>query len=81
MLCPLWSIANKEKSKCIEDECGMVALCRPELIADLRPYDECPNGHKEAVDVSGSDTPEGYLEMLCTAEDCDERWLVPEGDS
>jgi len=77
MLCPFWSIANKKQSKCIEKECGMVALCRPELIADLRPYNECPKGHTETTEVTSPDTPEGYREWICLAEDCNERWLIP----
>jgi len=77
--CPLWSIATQAKTECMEKECGMVALCRPELIEQLRPIDVCPRGHKNITDITGSEYPDGVRLMVCLEEDCGEQWLIKGG--
>ena len=79
MKCPLWSIFYSSETDCREKDCGMYLICRPVLQEELRPFDECPNGHKNSADVSDSDTPEGCMEMICLEDGCDERWVVPRG--
>lgn len=75
MLCPLWSIFQKRETECLGRECGMALLCGVEALADNQRLDECPKGHKNITEVTGSEDKEHWF--MCLEDGCDERWSLP----